>query len=100
MQTSIWRALRSAPALIMLLLARPTRRQPNRLPSVRRCRCLAAAVTNWRPACAIGGVTLDNAANLIAAGTSLLAVITDLFEAPDITLRALAFQQLFEGERA
>lgn len=52
------------------------------------------------PACAIGGITLDNAPNLIAAGADLLAVISDLFEAPDITSRALAFQQLFEGERA
>lgn len=51
------------------------------------------------PACAIGGITLDNAPPLIEAGADLLAVITDLFDSPDIRSRALAFQQLFDGER-
>lgn len=46
--------------------------------------------------CAIGGITLANAAPLIAAGADLLAVITDLFSAPDITARAAAYQRLFE----
>ena len=46
--------------------------------------------------CAIGGITLANAAPLIAAGADLLAVITDLFNAPDIAVRAAAYQHLFE----
>lgn len=46
--------------------------------------------------CAIGGITLDNASPLISAGVDLLAVISDLFGAPDITARATAYQQLFE----
>ena len=46
--------------------------------------------------CAIGGITLDNAPPLMAAGADLLAVITDLFSAPDITARAAAYQRLFE----
>lgn len=46
--------------------------------------------------CAIGGITLDNAAPLITAGADLLAVITDLFNAPDIAVRAAAYQHLFE----
>ncbi len=46
--------------------------------------------------CAIGGITLANAAPLIAAGADLLAVITDLFGAPDIAARAAAYQHLFE----
>ncbi|NTV68895.1 MAG: thiamine phosphate synthase [Azonexaceae bacterium] len=46
--------------------------------------------------CAIGGITLENAPPLIAAGADLLAVITDLFSAPDITARAAAYQRLFE----
>lgn len=46
--------------------------------------------------CAIGGITLDNAPPLIAAGADLLAVITDLFSAPDIAARAAAYQHLFE----
>ena len=51
------------------------------------------------PACAIGGITLDNAAAITAAGADMLAVITDLFDAPDIEGRARAYQQLFEGEK-
>lgn len=46
--------------------------------------------------CAIGGITLANASPLIAAGADLLAVITDLFTAPDIAARAAAYQRLFE----
>jgi thiamine-phosphate pyrophosphorylase len=50
--------------------------------------------------CAIGGITVDNAAPLIAAGAGLLAVITDLFSAPDIAARAAAYQRLFEEHAA
>ncbi len=46
--------------------------------------------------CAIGGITLANAPPLIAAGADLLAVISDLFGAPDITARAAAYQSLFQ----
>lgn len=46
--------------------------------------------------CAIGGITLATAPALIAAGADLLAVITDLFSAPDIAGRAAAYQRLFE----
>ena len=48
------------------------------------------------PLCAIGGITLGNAPALVAAGADLLAVITDLFEAPDITARARQYARLFE----
>jgi thiamine-phosphate pyrophosphorylase len=51
------------------------------------------------PACAIGGITADNAPAVIAAGADMIAVISDLFAAPDIESRAAALQQLFEGER-
>ena len=47
------------------------------------------------PLAAIGGITLDNAPQLIAAGADLLAVITDLFDAPDIRARARAYGKLF-----
>ena len=47
------------------------------------------------PVCAIGGITLQNAPQLLAAGVGLLAVITDLFEVPDIRARAAAFASLF-----
>jgi len=52
------------------------------------------------PACAIGGITLDTAPALVAAGADLLAVITDLFAASDIESRARSFQHLFTGEPA
>lgn len=48
------------------------------------------------PLCAIGGITLGNAPALIAAGASLLAVITDLFDAPDIAARAGEYRKLFQ----
>lgn len=48
------------------------------------------------PVCAIGGITLANAAPIIAAGASLIAVISDLFAAPDIAARSAAYQYLFE----
>ncbi len=50
--------------------------------------------------CAIGGITLDNAPPLIAAGCDLLAVITDLFSAPDITAHAAAYQRLFDHQES
>ena len=47
------------------------------------------------PLCAIGGITLDNASAVLADGADLLAVIHDLFAAPDIAGRAAHYQQLF-----
>jgi thiamine-phosphate pyrophosphorylase len=47
------------------------------------------------PLCAIGGITLENAPPLIAAGADLLAVISDLFDAPDIAARAVQYRKLF-----
>jgi thiamine-phosphate pyrophosphorylase len=48
------------------------------------------------PAVAIGGITVDNAAEAIAAGAHALAVISDLFGAADIAARAREYRQLFE----
>lgn len=48
------------------------------------------------PRCAIGGITLENAPALIAAGASLLAVISDVFDAPDVGARAAAYRRLFQ----
>lgn len=47
------------------------------------------------PLAAIGGITLENAPQLIAAGADLLAVISDLFDAPDIRQRARDYGKLF-----
>jgi len=48
------------------------------------------------PVAAIGGITLENAAAVVAAGADLLAVISDLFDAPDIARRAAQYGKLFE----
>lgn len=51
-----------------------------------------------RPVVAIGGITLDNAHPLIAAGAAMIAVIHALFAAPspaEVERRAHAFSQLF-----
>lgn len=50
------------------------------------------------PVATIGGITIDNAPTLIAGGADLVAVISNLFEAPDISARARAFQNLFSPE--
>ncbi|MBV8032443.1 MAG: thiamine phosphate synthase [Betaproteobacteria bacterium] len=47
------------------------------------------------PVAAIGGITLDNAPQAIAAGADLLAVLSDLFDAPDIAQRARQYVKLF-----
>lgn len=73
----------------------PSLTKPGAVPApldlFRRCRDELSV-----PACAIGGITVDNAPPVIAAGASLLAVISDLFGAPDIAVRATAYQRLFE----
>jgi thiamine-phosphate pyrophosphorylase len=51
------------------------------------------------PVAAIGGITLDNAPQVIAAGADILAVVSDLFDAMDIKARAEAYQQLFKSGR-
>jgi thiamine-phosphate pyrophosphorylase len=48
-----------------------------------------------KPCCAIGGITLHNAPQLIAAGADMVAVISDLFDAPDIARRAAEYRKLF-----
>ena len=48
------------------------------------------------PLVAIGGITPQNAGLLIAAGADMLAVITGIFAAPDITAAARAYCRLFD----
>lgn len=47
------------------------------------------------PVVGIGGITLENAGPLIAAGADALAVISDIFQAHDITARCLGYQSVF-----
>ncbi|MHB8471256.1 MAG: thiamine phosphate synthase [Gammaproteobacteria bacterium] len=47
------------------------------------------------PIVAIGGISVENGGALVAAGASLLAVVSDLFGATDITASARDYTQLF-----
>ena len=47
------------------------------------------------PVVAIGGITLENAHSLLAAGADSVAVVTALFEAPDTRAAAQRFRDLF-----
>jgi thiamine-phosphate pyrophosphorylase len=51
------------------------------------------------PVVAIGGITLENAGGLIAAGADAVAVISALFAAPDAGLAARRFCRLFEAKK-
>lgn len=61
----------------------------------------AAKVLVDVPVCAIGGITLNNAPSVIAAGADQIAVISDLFipgaDAKTLTSRTRAFQSLFQS---
>ena len=48
------------------------------------------------PVVAIGGITLANAGQLVAAGADALAVISALFHAPDVRAAAREFSRMFE----
>jgi thiamine-phosphate pyrophosphorylase len=52
------------------------------------------------PVVAIGGITVENGAALIAAGADALAVISALFEAPDVKAAATRFNALFASDDA
>lgn len=52
------------------------------------------------PKVAIGGVTLQNARAVVAAGADCVAVITDLFDAADVARRARDFANIFQAENA
>jgi thiamine-phosphate pyrophosphorylase len=56
---------------------------------------LAAGHALGVPVCAIGGISVANAPQAIAAGAALLAVISDLFAAPDVRARASEYRRLF-----
>ena len=52
------------------------------------------------PIVAIGGITLDNAGQLISAGVDAVAVISALFGAPDVRVAAQEFDKLFASASA
>jgi len=55
----------------------------------------AAARALGVPLCAIGGITAENAAQVVNAGADLLAVIADLFGAADIAGQARRYAAAF-----
>lgn len=72
----------------------PSRTKPDAplatLDDLRRIRTATAL-----PIVAIGGITNENATELLAAGADMLAVIHHLFSAPDVAARARALHALF-----
>ena len=61
---------------------------------------LPAARAFGLPVVAIGGITLDNAGELIACGADAVAVISALFAAPDAGAATRRFCQLFQAKSA
>ncbi|MDP2640223.1 MAG: thiamine phosphate synthase, partial [Betaproteobacteria bacterium] len=51
------------------------------------------------PLVAIGGITLENAPQVFAAGADAVAVISALFDAGDIAERAAGFTRLHQPQR-
>lgn len=52
------------------------------------------------PVAAIGGITVKNAPQVIAAGADMVAVLSDLFDAMDIKKQAEKFQKLFKERQS
>ena len=75
------------------VFASPTKPAAVRAP----LRLFAEAKALGVPLVAIGGINLENAPQLIAAGADCLAVISDLFDAPDVAARARAYGKLFQS---
>lgn len=72
----------------------PTKPQAARAP----LQLLHDAAVLRLPVVAIGGITAENAAEVIAAGADSIAVISALFDAPDVEAAARALNRLFEIE--
>ncbi|MFN6961049.1 MAG: thiamine phosphate synthase [Rhodocyclaceae bacterium] len=52
------------------------------------------------PVVGIGGITTQNAPQVIAAGADMIAVLSDLFDAMDIRKQAEEFHKLFKGRHS
>jgi thiamine-phosphate pyrophosphorylase len=59
----------------------------------------AAHDASGLPVAAIGGITLDNAPSVIAAGAQLLAVVSALFDSMDVRAAARDFARLYAQPR-
>ena len=74
----------------------PTQSKENPDPVVGLAGLREARKLTRRPLVAIGGITLENAPSVIAAGADSVAVIRDLFQVPDIAQRAREFLRACE----
>lgn len=74
----------------------PSRTKPQAVAAPVACLTEARAALDL-PLVAIGGITPDNGARLIAAGADLLAVIHGVFGQPDIEAAARRFADLFSS---
>jgi thiamine-phosphate pyrophosphorylase len=72
----------------------PSRTKPQALPATPELLRAARAALKI-PIVAIGGITPENGASLIAAGADALAVIEGVFNQPDIRAAAERYAQLF-----
>ena len=76
------------------VFASPTKPGAVRAPLETLARARAAS---GLPVAAIGGITLGNAPLAIEAGADMLAVISAVFDSPDVRAAAQAFNRLFEA---
>jgi len=74
----------------------PTQSKANPDPVVGLAGLREARKLTRKPLVAIGGITLENASSVIAAGADSVAVIRDLFQVPDIAQRAREFLRACE----
>lgn len=72
----------------------PSKTKPNAKPAPLELLHTAQQEIN-APVVAIGGITVDNAHQVIDAGAQMIAVVHALFAAADITAQARAFNQTF-----
>jgi thiamine-phosphate pyrophosphorylase len=77
------------------MFASPTKPQAARAPFELLGRARRELNASGVAVAAIGGITLANAGEVIAAGADLLAVISDVFGADDPETRAAAYRSLF-----
>jgi thiamine-phosphate pyrophosphorylase len=73
----------------------PSRTKPSAVPAPLAL-LRAAGQMSSLPVVAIGGIEPGNARSLIDAGADMVAVISALFDAPDVTQAARAFARLFD----
>ena len=75
----------------------PTPSKPDAVPAVGLDVLRAARLATSLPLVAIGGITVENAAQVRAAGADAIAVISAICGAPDIAVATRSLTQAFEG---